>query len=78
MWVIRYISVLMCIKMCKGLKDSEPMSIVETNMPKQRLQVTIRKDLIEWMDKKIEQGEFASYSHAIDRALIKLKDQEEK
>jgi Arc/MetJ-type ribon-helix-helix transcriptional regulator len=48
----------------------------EKPMPKKRLQVTIRKDLVEWMEKKIEKGDFASYSHAIDKALIKLKEQE--
>ena len=49
-----------------------------TNMPKQRLQVTIRKDLVEWVATEIEKGIYASYSHAIERGLIKLKEQEEK
>jgi Arc/MetJ-type ribon-helix-helix transcriptional regulator len=47
-------------------------------MTKQRLQVTIRKDLIEWMNSRIEKGIYSSYSHTIERALIKLKDTEEK
>jgi Arc/MetJ-type ribon-helix-helix transcriptional regulator len=54
------------------------MSQAVTGMPKQRLQVTLRKDLIEWMDIEVEKGIFASYSHAIERALIKLKEIDEK
>ena len=45
-------------------------------MPKKRLQVTVRKDLVDWMDKEVELGKYASRSHAIDRALIKLKENE--
>ena len=48
------------------------------NMPKQRLQVTVRKDLVDWMDKKIESGDYASRSHAIEKALIKLREAEDK
>jgi Arc/MetJ-type ribon-helix-helix transcriptional regulator len=51
---------------------------VVKEMVKQRLQVTVRKDLVQWMDTKIESGEYASRSHAIERALIKLKELEEK
>jgi hypothetical protein len=49
-----------------------------TEMVKQRLQVTIRKDLVDWMQTQKENGVFSSYSHAIERALIKLKEAEEK
>lgn len=45
-------------------------------MPKLRLQVTVRKDLVEFMDKKIEKGDYASRSHAIEKALIKLRELE--
>lgn len=45
-------------------------------MTKERLQVTVRKDLVEWMDQKIHSGEYASRSHAIEKALIKLKEKE--
>jgi len=48
------------------------------NLTKQRLQVTVRKDLVTWIDSKIEKGDFASRSHAIEKALIKLKESEEK
>jgi Arc/MetJ-type ribon-helix-helix transcriptional regulator len=46
-------------------------------MVKKRLQITVRPDLIEFMDKKIEKGDYASRSHAIEKALIKLKEKEE-
>lgn len=46
-------------------------------MAKQRLQVTVRKDLVQWMDTKIKTGEYASRSHAIERALIKQKELDE-
>jgi Arc/MetJ-type ribon-helix-helix transcriptional regulator len=48
------------------------------NMAKQRLQVTVRKDLVSWMDTKISSGDYASRSHAIEKALIKLREMEEK
>ena len=47
-------------------------------MAKQRLQVTVRKDLVDWIDSKIEKGDYASRSHAIEKALIKLRETEEK
>jgi len=54
------------------------MNQTVTEMAKQRLQVTIRKDLVDWMQTQKENGIFSSYSHAIERALIKLKESEEK
>ena len=45
-------------------------------MTKKRLQVTVRNDLVEFMDKKIKKGDYASRSHAIEKALIKLKEAE--
>lgn len=46
-------------------------------MPKKRLQVTLRPDLVEWMEQQQQKGIYASYSHAIERALIKLKEETE-
>ena len=43
-------------------------------MVKKRLQVTIREDLVEWIDKEILSLRFASRSHAIEYALSKLKE----
>lgn len=47
-----------------------------TEMAKQRLQVTVRDDLVKWMDERIETARFASRSHAIEYALIQLKERE--
>ena len=40
---------------------------------KKRLQVTIREDLVEWMDKEILKYRFASRSHAIEYAILQIK-----
>jgi Arc/MetJ-type ribon-helix-helix transcriptional regulator len=47
-------------------------------MAKQRLQVTIRKDLVKWIDQQVEKLTFASRSHAIEYALTQLKESEKK
>ena len=45
-------------------------------MSKKRLQVTVREDLVKWMDKKIMDLRFASRSHVIEYALLKLSKSE--
>ena len=45
----------------------------EVEMPKERVSITIRKELLEWIDKKIGDLTYASRSHAIEYALAKLK-----
>lgn len=47
-------------------------------MAKQRLQVTIREDLVKWIDQQVEKLKFANRSHAIEFALMKLKEGEKK
>jgi Arc/MetJ-type ribon-helix-helix transcriptional regulator len=49
-----------------------------TEMAKQRLQVTVREDLVKWMDQQIETARFASRSHAIEYALTQLKESDKK
>lgn len=49
-----------------------------TEMVKQRLQVTIREDLVKWVDQQVEKLKFANRSHAIEYALMKLKENEKK
>ena len=44
------------------------------NMPKERVSITIRKDLLEWIDQQIESLRFASRSHAIEYAVAQLKE----
>jgi Arc/MetJ-type ribon-helix-helix transcriptional regulator len=43
-------------------------------MAKQRLQVTVRDDLVKWMDQEIEKSRFANRSHAIEYALVQLRE----
>ncbi len=47
-----------------------------SNMPRKRLQVTMREDLVEWIDEKVEKLTFASRSHALEYAVAQLKDSE--
>jgi Arc/MetJ-type ribon-helix-helix transcriptional regulator len=37
--------------------------------------ITTDKELLEWVEQKIEQKEFGSVSHAIEKALTKLKEE---
>lgn len=46
-------------------------------MPKKRVCVTIREDLVKWIEDKIDKGIYASKSHAIERALILLKEKKQ-
>jgi Arc/MetJ-type ribon-helix-helix transcriptional regulator len=43
------------------------------NMVKKRVAVTIREDLVDWLDKQIETMRFHNRSHGIEYALQKLK-----
>ena len=43
-------------------------------MVKQKRTVSINEGLIEWVQTMIEKKEFASLSHAIQKALLKLKE----
>lgn len=45
-------------------------------MPKIRLQVTVREDIVKWIDQKIQKLTFASRSHAIEYALLQLMEKE--
>ena len=45
-------------------------------MAKKRLQVTVREDLVKWIDQQIEKARFGSRSHAIEYALTQLKESE--
>jgi Arc/MetJ-type ribon-helix-helix transcriptional regulator len=47
-------------------------------MPKQRLQVTVREDLVKWIDQQVKNLKFANRSHAIEFALLKLKESEKR
>jgi len=45
--------------------------------PRKKKDVTIRLDLYQWIEKRIEEGKFWNFSHAIEIALEKLKETEE-
>lgn len=47
-------------------------------MPKKRVYATIREDLVKWVDQQVEKLKFANRSHAIEYALMKLKESEQK
>jgi Arc/MetJ-type ribon-helix-helix transcriptional regulator len=40
--------------------------------------ITINQQLVDWINGKIEDKEFANLSHAIEKALYELKKQQEK
>ena len=46
-------------------------------MPKVRKNVTLDPDLVDWVEKQIENKRFASVSHAIEYALNELRKREE-
>lgn len=39
--------------------------------------ITIDKELLDWIEQKIKEKEFASLSHAVEKALYELKKREE-
>jgi Arc/MetJ-type ribon-helix-helix transcriptional regulator len=47
-----------------------------SEMVKKRLQVTVREDIVNWVDQQIETLKFASRSHAIEFALLRLMEAE--
>jgi len=47
-------------------------------MVKKRIAVTVSDDLLKWVDRKVKDTTFANRSHAIEHALTKLKEAEEK
>lgn len=42
---------------------------------KARISIAIDKEFLRWIDEMIEKGVFANRSHAIHRALLKLKEE---
>ena len=50
------------------------MNQVSDKMGKIRLQVTIRDDIVRWMDRQVETRKFASRSHAIEYAVLQMAE----
>jgi len=44
---------------------------------KEKITITVNDGLLEWVHKKIEEKEFASVSHAIQKALTLMKKEYE-
>ena len=49
-----------------------------SEMVKKRLQVTVREDIVKWIDGEVKKLRFASRSHAIEYALLQLMKKSEK
>ncbi len=47
-------------------------------MVKKRLQVTVREDIVKWIDQQVEKLRFASRTHAIEYALLQLMKKQKK
>ena len=48
------------------------------SMAKERIAVTVSEELLKWIDTKVKDTTFANRSHAVEHALTKLKESEEK
>ncbi|MEM3459100.1 MAG: ribbon-helix-helix domain-containing protein [Candidatus Bathyarchaeia archaeon] len=52
---------------------------VENEMPKQRVTVSISKDVLEWIDSQVEKRIFKDRSHAFEKLIYdKMQEQKEK
>jgi len=71
---IVYSSVSLSINAISINKGEYCLSLVE--MAKKRLQVTVREDIVEWIDREVDKLRFASRSHAIEYALLQLMNEE--
>lgn len=43
----------------------------DDEMPKERISITIRKEFLEWIDRKVDDLTYASRSHAIESLILK-------
>lgn len=71
-----YSNVSLSINAISINKGEECLSLNE--MVKQRLQVTVREDIVKWIDQQVEKLRFANRSHAIEYALLQLMQEEKK
>jgi metal-responsive CopG/Arc/MetJ family transcriptional regulator len=47
-------------------------------MVKERVSLTIRKEFVEWLDKKVENLTYASRSHAVENLISEAMKKEKK
>lgn len=65
------------VKIHKPNKARQVIRIkLSAEMAKIRLQVTIRDNIVKWMDKEIEARKFATRSHAIEYSLMQLMEKD--
>jgi Arc/MetJ-type ribon-helix-helix transcriptional regulator len=59
------------------LKSIRPDRITGDKMArKARLNVTVNKGLADWIDSQVQTQKFRNRSHAVELALLRLKEQE--
>jgi Arc/MetJ-type ribon-helix-helix transcriptional regulator len=62
----------------KAIRRNEVNTMNElVEVSKIRLQVTVREEMVQWIDQQVEKLRFATRSHAIEYALAKLIESEE-
>ena len=52
--------------------------MVTTKRNKKSLNITISSELFEFLDRMVQEHEFASWSHGVELALARLKKEKEK
>ncbi len=50
------------------------METTMESMPRKRIAVSLSTELIKWVDSEVKATTFGSRSHAIEHALVKLKE----
>jgi Arc/MetJ-type ribon-helix-helix transcriptional regulator len=60
--------------MCEETRPDLAKSPIESRK-KARISIAIDREFLVWIDEMIKKGVFANRSHAIHRALLKLKEE---
>ncbi len=48
------------------------------DVPKKQVTVTLPKDLLEWLDEQVQKRTYSDRSHAMEVAILTLKEKKEK
>lgn len=75
--VIAFLQLLIAPRKIQKIREDlvNPLAHEKT---KKSVMVTLDKDLLKWLEDEIEKKEFGAISHAIEKALLKLKQDYEK
>jgi len=57
------------------LENEKSLGTPVESKKKARISIAIDREFLVWIDQMIEKGVFANRSHAIHRALLKLKEE---